>query len=97
MYLLKDYNKQQSHNTPIRHFEKQIGCFTADEPYLEYDKEHDKTYVIATAVIPEDYTMASDIIRRKNGSVVSCELSIEDMSYNAKEKYLEFADKNFII
>ena len=73
----------------IEYIEKQIGAFTADEPYLEYDEDNDKTYVIAYAAIPEDYTMASEIIRNNGGSTVSCELSIEDMSFNAKEGYLE--------
>ena len=79
----------------IEYIEKQIGAFTADEPYLEYDEEMDKTYVIAYAAVPEDYTMAADIIREKNGTTVSCELSIENMSYNAKEKYLELQDFYF--
>ena len=52
----------------INYIEKQVGCFTADDPWLEYDKDMDKTYVMAYAVIPEDYTEAADIIRRKNGS-----------------------------
>ena len=73
----------------MEYIEKQIGAFTADEPYLEYDEDNDKTYVIAYAAIPEDYTMASEIIRNNGGSTVSCELSIEDMSFNAKEGYLE--------
>lgn len=75
--------------------EQQIGSFTADEPYLEYDPEMDKTYVIATAAIPEEYTKAADIIRSKGGTKVSCELCIESMSYNAKEKYLELEDFYF--
>ena len=79
----------------IEYIEKQVGAFTADEPYLEYDKEKDKTYVIAYAAVPEDYTMAADIIRRKGGTTVSCELSIEDMSFNAKEGYLELNDFYF--
>ena len=79
----------------IEYIEKQIGAFTADEPYLEYDEEMDKTYVIAYAAVPEDYTMAADIIRNKKGTTVSCELSIENMSYNAKEKYLELQDFYF--
>ena len=80
----------------IEYIEKQIGAFTADEPYLEYDEDMDKTYVIAYAAVPEDYTMAADIIRSKNNStIVSCELSIESMSYNAKEKYLELEDFYF--
>lgn len=76
----------------VVYLEKQVGCFTADEPWLEYDKEMDKTYVMAYAVIPEEYTEAANIIRRKNGTKVSCELVIEELTYNAKEKYLDLID-----
>ena len=79
----------------IVYIEKQVGCFTADEPWLKYDKERDKTYVHAYAVIPEGYTEAADIIRRKNGTKVSCELVINELSYNAKEKYLDLTDFYF--
>ena len=78
--------------TEITYIEKQVGCFTADDPWLEYDKENDKTYVHAYAVIPEGYTEAADIIRRKGGTKVSCELIINELSYNAKEKYLDLTD-----
>lgn len=79
----------------INYIEKQVGCFTADAPWLEYDKDMDKTYVMAYAVIPEEYTEAADIIRRKNGTKVSCELVINELSYNAKEKYLDLTDFYF--
>lgn len=79
----------------VVYIEKQVGCFTADNPWLEYDTEMDKTYVMAYAVIPEDYTEAADIIRRKNGTKVSCELVINELSYNAKEKYLDLTDFYF--
>ena len=81
--------------TDIVYIEKQVGCFTADEPWLKYDEEQDKTYVHAYAVIPENYTDAADIIRRKNGTKVSCELVINELSYNAKEKYLDLTDFYF--
>ena len=73
----------------IIYIERQVGCFTADEPYLEYDEENDKTYVMAYAAIPRDYTEAADIIERKDGTKVSVELNINEMSYNGKEKYLQ--------
>ena len=76
----------------IDYIEKQIGTFTVDEPYLQYDKEQDKTYVMATAVIPKEYTPSASIIEKKNGTKVSCELRINEMQYNAKEKYLELTD-----
>lgn len=79
----------------INYIEKQVGCFTADEPWLEYDEKMDKTYVMAYSVIPEQYTEAADIIRRKNGTKVSCELVINELSYNAKEKYLDLTDFYF--
>lgn len=81
--------------TEIKYIEKQVGCYTADKPWFEYDKDMDKTYVRAYAVIPEQYTEAADIIRRKNGTKVSCELVINELSYNAKEKYLDLTDFYF--
>ena len=89
--IIKDENGEEK----IRYLEKQVGCFTTDEPYLEYDEEMDKTYVIAHAVIPEEYTSAADIIRRKQGTKVSCELVINELAYNAKKKYLELIDFYF--
>ena len=79
----------------INYLEAQVGCFTTDEPWLEYNKKMDKTYVMAYAVIPEDYTETAEIIRRKNGTKVSCELVINELSYNAKEKYLDITDFYF--
>lgn len=75
--------------------EQQIGTFTADEPYLEYDEEMDKTYVVARVVIPEEYTRAASIIRAKKGTKVSCELIVYDCSYNAKENYLQLDNFRF--
>ena len=47
-------------------------------------------------VIWEEYgNKAADIIRRKNGTKVSVELSISDLSFNSKEKYLEINDFYF--
>ena len=87
--------ENQDGEEELVYLEKQVGCFTADEPWLEYDKEQDKTYVMAYGVIPEEYTEAADIIRRKNGTKVSCELVISELSYNAKEKYLDLVDFYF--
>lgn len=90
-----EYIEDEDGNEEIKYIEKQVGSFTEDDPYLEYDKEQDKTYVMATGVIPEEYTKAAEIIRTKNGTKVSCELCIEKFSYNAKEKYLEIEDFYF--
>lgn len=91
MEIVEDENGEEK----INYIEKQVGCFTTDNPYLEYDKDNDKTYVNAYAVIPEEYTEAANIIRRKNGTKVSCELVIDELSYNAKEKYLDLTSFYF--
>ena len=73
----------------IEYLEKQIGSFDESEPFFEYDEELDKTYVCGYGFVSEEYTKAADIIREKNGTKNSCELSIEEFAYNAKEKYLD--------
>ena len=92
-----DYHieKDEDGNETVVYDEKQVGTFTADEPYLEYDKDMDKTYVVARVAIPESYTRCADIIREKNGTKVSCELIIYECSYNAKEKYLQLDNFEF--
>ena len=92
-----DYHieKDEDGNETVVYDEKQVGTFTADEPYLEYDKNMDKTYVVARVAIPESYTRCADIIREKNGTKVSCELIIYECSYNAKEKYLQLDNFEF--
>lgn len=90
-----EFVEDENGETQVVYIERQVGSFTADDPWLEYDKEMNKTYVMAYAVIPEEYTEAADIIRRKNGTKVSCELVINELSYNAKEKYLDLTDFYF--
>lgn len=79
----------------IVYIEKQVGSFDESEPFFEYDEELDKTYVCGYGYISEEYTKAADIIRRKNGTKNSCELSIEELSFNAKESYLSL-DKFYV-
>ena len=90
-----EFVEDENGETQVVYLERQVGCFTAHDPWLEYDKEMDKTYVMAYAVIPEEYTESADIIRRKDGTKVSCELVIDELSYNAKEKYLDLTDFYF--
>lgn len=74
----------------IEYIEKQIGSFSEEEPFWEHDDELDRDYLCAYAYIPEEYTKACDILRAKGGRTrSSCELSIEEMAYNAKDKYLD--------
>ena len=73
----------------VEYLEKQVGCFTADEPYMQEDGEHEgRKYIFAKIAIPREYTDAAEIIERKNGTKCSAELDIFEMSYDSKNKEL---------
>lgn len=79
-------------NEELRYIESQVGSFSSEPAFWEHDDSLDKDYVCAYAYISEEYTRACEIIRAKQGSKNSCELFIDELSYNAKEKYLELND-----
>jgi len=77
----------------ITYYEKQVGCFTSDKPYMEEDGEHkDRKYVYAKCAIPRQYTEAANIIERKGGTDISAELGINKLSYDSKSKCLILED-----
>lgn len=79
-------------NQVVEYIEKQLGSFSSEAPFWEHDDELDKDYVCAYAYIPDDYTKAVEIIKRKNGTKNSVELCIDSLSYNIQEGYLELED-----
>lgn len=71
------------------YIEKQVGSFSSEKPFWEHDDELDKDYLCAYGYVAEEYTKTADIIRSKGWTKNSCELVIEEMTFNAKEKQLE--------
>ena len=65
-----EYSEDEDGNTVVTYIERQVGCFTADEPTIEYDEEHKHNYVYAYVAIPREYTDAAAIIERKGGTKV---------------------------
>lgn len=59
---------------------------------LEYDEENQKNYVVVNGYVFEEYSKASEILRREEECNVSVELAIREMSYDAKEKLLIITD-----
>lgn len=59
---------------------------------LVYDEEKDKTYVEVKGYIFEQYSKAAEILEREGECSVSVELSIRELSYDAKNKYLDIED-----
>ena len=88
MEIVKDENG----NEELRYIESQVGSFSSEPAFWEHDDNLGKDYVCAYAYISEEYTKTCEIIRAKQGSKNSCELFIDELSYNAKEKYLELND-----
>ena len=63
---------------------------------LVYDKEKDKTYLEVDGYIFEEYTRAADILREKCECKVSVEISVDEMSYSAKDKVLNIEKFHFL-
>lgn len=59
---------------------------------LIYDKDKDKTYCEVDGYIFEEYSRASEILKREGECSVSVELSIRELSYEAKQRYLNIED-----
>lgn len=73
----------------IEYIEQPIGAISElKEPYLEYNKDNDKTYLMVEGHIYEDYSRATEILQRRKTCKCSVEIAVEDMSYNADEDYL---------
>lgn len=92
---LKDFTSHDmeiNDDGTVTYLEKQIGCFTADEPYYEIEKETGHNFLYGKCAIPVEYSDAYSIIKRKNGTKVSAELIVNEMQYNANSKVLELTD-----
>lgn len=74
------------------YIEHQVGCVTADKPYIAFDEEEQKDFVFLKVAIPREYTDTCSIIERKGGTKVSVELLVNELSYSAKEKALLLTD-----
>ena len=92
---LKDFT---SHDMVINddgtatYLEKQVGCFTADEPYFEVEKETGHNFLYGICAIPREYTDTCSIIERKNGTKISVELAVNSMEFDATKKVLNLTD-----
>ena len=80
----------------LEYIEQPVGVISQlKEPYLEYDKEQDKTYLMVEGHIFEDYSKAAEILQRRKTCRCSVEIAVEEMSYNAAEDYLSIDKFSF--
>ena len=73
----------------IEYIEQPIGVISqTEEPYLEYDTEEDKNYLMVSGTIFSDYSKAAEILERRRTCKCSVEIAVEELSYNCDEDYL---------
>lgn len=81
----------------ITYIERPVGVFPEScNARLEYDNIKKKTYVLADGYVYEDYgNQAASILRKSGSKKMSCELVVNEFSFNAKDKYLEITEFYF--
>lgn len=79
------------------YIEKPVGLIPeTNNIHLEYDEKQDKTYTVVNGYIFNYYgNETANIIKRKNGTKVSVELEIYDMSWSGKDKVLVINEFSF--
>jgi hypothetical protein len=96
---LKDFTSHDmelNEDGSITYIEKQIGSFTADEPFFEIEQDTGHNFLYGYCAIPREYTEAASIIERKNGTKISVELEINEMQYSVVNHVLELTDINIL-
>lgn len=79
----------QNDDGEIEYIEKPVGVVPEScKPSFVYDEEKDKTYLEATGIIYKEYSKASEIMERKGTTKISIEVSIDELSYNAKDRVM---------
>ena len=73
--------------------EKPVGVIPEScNAHLEYDEDKKHMYVVVDGYLYDQYSHATDILKREKECYVSVELSIRELEFNAKEKYLDIKD-----
>lgn len=87
------HNMEIDDDGNIEYSEVSIGHFPQDcAPVLKYDSTNEKNYVYAKGIIYEDYTHASEVLKREKECAVSVELGIRDLEYSSDDGLLHIKD-----
>lgn len=80
----------------INYIEQPIGVISqTTTPYLEYDEDAKKNYLMVEGTIFADYSKAAEILERRRTCKCSVEIAVEEMSYNCSEDYLSIDKFHF--
>ena len=90
------HNIEEGEDGDLVYLERPVGIIPEScDAKLEYDEENDKTYVVVKGYLFESYSRSAEILEREGECSCSVELSVRELSYNAKEKVLVFDDFYF--
>lgn len=83
-------------NADIHYIEQPIGVISQTAtPYLEFDNDAQKNYLMVEGTIFSDYSKAAEILERRRTCKCSVEIAVEEMSYNVAEDYLSIDKFHF--
>lgn len=87
------HNMHEDENGEIVYDEYPIGIIPEScNAQLIYDEKKEKTYCEVDGYIFEEYSRAAEVLEREGECSVSVELSIRELSYDAKQKILNIED-----
>lgn len=87
------HNMHEDENGDVVYDEYPIGIIPEScNAQLVYDEEKKKTYCEVDGYIFEEYSKAAEILQREGECSVSVELSIRELSYDARQKFLNIED-----
>ena len=73
----------------VEYIEQPVGVISeVNEPYLEYDEAEDKTYLMVSGNVFEDYSKAAEILKRRKTCKCSVEIAVDELSWDGKEEVL---------
>lgn len=96
-YEFHSHDVEFNEDGEMEYLEHPVGVISQlDDPYLEYDKEEDKTYLHVNGHIFTEYSRASEILERRRTCKCSVEIAVNEMSWNGEEDYLSIDSFTFM-
>lgn len=96
-YEFHSHDMTINEDNEVEYIEQPVGVISQlEEPYLEYNKDEDKTFLHVSGHIFTDYSRAAEILERRRTCKCSVEIAVNEMSWNADENYLSIDDFTFM-
>ena len=96
-YEFHSHDIEFNEDGEIEYLERPVGVISQlEEPYLEYDKEEDETYLYVNGHIFTEYSRAAEILERRKTCKCSVEIAVNEMSWNCEEDYLSIDSFTFM-